>query len=358
MGGSKQTQATHQNTTTNQTQNSVANQTQNATQGQFANNQSNPWAPAAGVLQSGAGILQDYLKSPGANEVYSGARVAPMSADTTKALGMMGTSQGATDAMGFLKGVMNGGAGGMNPAVQQMQDAIRRQVQAATNANFSNAGMTGGTQHQGSFAKGMADGLAQPLFAAYENDMARKMGAANALPGIDQTRMGNQLGAGQIRDSYAQTLLDADRKKWEEQRAAPMRAWSEVAPYASQLGAAGSSSSSIGGGSQSSTGTNNTNSTMNGTSTKDGTTTNSRKPSMGSIIGGGLMAGLGLMTGNPMMALGGLGSGLGGGSNSSPLGSLFGGGGGGGASGAPWMLNGQQFAQNGTFDLNNLLRGR
>lgn len=45
-----------------------------------------------------------------------------------------------------------------NPQVQAQQDAIRRQVQATSNSNFSNAGTVGSTINQESFSKGLFDG--------------------------------------------------------------------------------------------------------------------------------------------------------------------------------------------------------
>lgn len=277
------------------------------------------YAPVKPVLDTGANIMQGYLNNPASTAVYGGPRVAAMSGDTTAGLDLMRQSTGANGAMDFYKQIMDTPAGGNNPAIQAMQDQIRRQVMATNAAQFSNAGMTGGTQHQGSLARGISDGMAQPLFASYENDMNRRMNAAGGYQDADQTRIGNTMGAGQIRDSYAQAKIDADRQAFEERRTAPLRAWNEVAPMANQMG-----------------------STF-GTQTGQSTQTQQQKQSPLSMIGGAAMAGAGLMTGMP-----GLGAAVGG---------LFGGGAQGGAS-APWQMPSVPYAQNGTFNLNNLYGGR
>ncbi len=268
------------------------------------------YAPVKPVIDQGASIMQGYLNNPNSNAVYDGQRVADLSSDTTAGLDMMRNSTGANGAMDFYKQIMDTPAGGNNPAIQAMQDQIRRQVQASNAAMFSSAGMTGGTQHQGSLARGLSDGLAQPLFASYENDMNRRMQAAGGYEGADQTRIGNQMGAGQVMDSYNQSKINADMNKFEEQRTAPMRAWNEVAPLASQIGSA--------------------------FGTQKGQQTSSTSQSPLATIAGGAMAGLGLASGIPQ------------------LGSLFGG----SQASAPWQMPSVPYAQNGTFNLNNLYGGR
>lgn len=280
----------------------------------------NAWGPVKGVLETGASKMQRYLDDPNSTAVYGGPRVAPLSAATKAATGMMEGSRGANDAYGFFKNVMNSQVGGNNPAVAQMQDAIRRQVMSNVASQFSNSGTVGGTANQEVLARGLADGLAQPLFAAYENDMGRKMQAGQMLPGIDQQRINNMLGSGQIQDSYNQSKINADMKKFEEERTAPMRAFSEIFPMATEMG------------------------TRFGTQTADSNSSSVSKnsPGLGQQIMGGLMMGAGALTGMPMGSLGGLGS-------------LFGGG---GAPSAPWAMPSAPYASNPTFNLNTLFGGR
>lgn len=235
------------------------------------------WSPVQGTLTKGADIMNDYISNPGSNAVYGGKRVAPLSADTTRAITMLRKSGGATDSADFMRGIMGSGAGGMNPQVAAMQDQIRRQVMSQVASQFSNAGTVGGTTNQEVLSRGLADGMAQPLFAAYENDMGRKMQAASALPGIDQQRITNAIGAGGILDSYNQSKINADRQAFDERRTAPLKAWSEVFPMAQSLG------------------------TQFGTQTQDQNSTNVQKSGGGigqQILGGLMMAG-GLATGMP-----------------------------------------------------------
>ena len=261
------------------------------------------WSPVQGALSKGADIMDGYLSNPGSNAVYSGPRVAPMSADTMGVVKMLRDSKGASDSANFMRGIMGGGAGGMNPQVAAMQDQIRRQVLSQVASQFSNAGTVGGTANQEVLSRGLADGMAQPLFAAYENDMGRKMQAASSLPGIDQQRITNAVGAGGIMDSYKQSKINADRQAFDERRTAPLKAWSDVFPMVQSLGA------------------------QFGTQTQDQTSTQTQKQGGGigqQILGGLMMAG-GMAAGMPGLGMSGAG--------------LFGGGGGGNVALAPWTYN-------------------
>jgi hypothetical protein len=227
--------------------------------------------------------MSDYLSNPNSTAVYQGPRVADLSADTQTGQQMLRDSTGANTSQDYLMDLLNSTENiADNPQVRAMQDAIRRQVQATTNATFSNAGTVGGTQNQNVLAKGLADGLAQPLFQAWQTDQANKLQAAGLLPTVGQQIINNQLGAGEITDSYNQSKINADMQKFEDERTAPIKAWSEVAPTAIQLGQAF------------------------GTTTGKSKTTQNQ--SLGSqILGGALTAG-GLMTGVPGVssAVGGL----------------------------------------------------
>lgn len=287
-----------------------------STTNQNTTSQLTPYAQVAPALQQGGSIMSNYLSNPESSAVYSGPRVADLSADTNAGLDLMRQSSGANDSMGFLKGILSTPAGSANPEVAAMQDAIRRQVLATNAGMFSKAGMTGGTQHQAVQSRGLADGLAQPLFAAYEADKGRQMQAAGLLPQVDQQRITNQLGAGNIIDSYNQSKINSDMQAFDERRTSPLRAWSEVAPMAMQMGA------------QFGTQTGN----VNGTTS----TTQSQSQSPLSMIGGGLLAGAGLLS-NPMISAGLFG-------NKSPA-------------SAPWQMPSTPYASNSAFNLNKLFGG-
>lgn len=231
-----------------------------------------PYGPATGAINTGLGQVTDYLNNPASNAVYQGPRVADLSGDTQTGQQMLRDSTGANASQDYLMGLLNNPANiADNPQVQALQDSIRRQVQAASNSTFSNAGTVGGTANQESLSKGLADGLSQPLFQAYESDQDRRLNAANQLPAVGQQIINNQLGAGQITDSHQQAVDDAAQQQFEDQRTAPIKAWSEVAPSLAQFG--------------STFGTTN----QNSTTTQD--------PSLGSQILGGVLAATGAATG-------------------------------------------------------------
>lgn len=244
---------------------------------QDSTNKLSAYAPVAPVLDRSAGIMNSYLNDPQSTAVYSGPRVASLSGDTQQGLSMLRNSSGANTSAGYLTNLLGTASGSNNPAIQQMQDAIQRQVMAANNATFSRSGTVGGTAHQESLAKGLADGLAQPLFNAYESDEARKLQAAGLLPTVSQQAINNQLGAGQILDSYSQNKINAEMQKFKEQQLAPLQGVNAVFPYASQLGS------------------------QFGTQTGRSTNTQSSSPGVGQQVLGGLMMGAGALSGNPML---------------------------------------------------------
>lgn len=288
----------------------MGGKTKTTTKSSQSNAAYEPYKP---VIDQGANISQSYLNNPNSTAVFEGPRIAEMSADTQAGIGQLRDSQGATTSRDFLTGLLGQGAGENNPAIAAMQDKLRRQVQAQVNAQFSSAGTVGGSQHQGTIAQGFADALAQPLFSAYENDSNRQLQAAGMLPGVDQGIINNRLGAGEIQDSYNQNRINSDREEFEDRRTAPIRAWNEVAPWASQIG------SQFG--------------TQNGTQTQT-----TKTPLSQQVLGGAL-------------ALGGLASGVGGlGAVGGMIGKM-------GTTASPWSWSRPQLASNSTFDLNKIYGG-
>jgi hypothetical protein len=204
-----------------------------------------PYAPVKPLLQSQTSAAQAYMKNPGSSAVYDGPRVAGMSDRTKTGLDNLFASDGARTSEDYLKSVVGGDyleAG--NPYVKQVQDAVRSSVMPSVNSAFSSAGMSGSTLHQGMLEKGLTEGMASPLFANYENERNRQMSAASSLPGVSQGIIGNQLGAGQIGEGYTQAQIDADMKKFEEQRTAALRPILETLPISTSIGNMGGTSSS------------------------------------------------------------------------------------------------------------------
>lgn len=262
---------------------------------QSSTQEQNPWAPTIEPLKQGTNILNAHLKDPNANQVYGGQRVAGLDQMTNQGLGMFGAGIG-NQSIDYLRDVVGGkylSAG--NPYVSQVQDAVRSSVTPSINATFSNSGLTGSSQHQGILARGLSEGIAQPLFANYENERNRQMQSAGGLASLEQQNAENMIRGGGLRQAQNQAELDAQRMQFEEERTKGLRGFQDVYPMLSQIAG------------------------MGGTSTTNSKSTQSQQPN-GLAIAGGLGAlGLGLATGGAGFgALGGLG-GLGG------LGSLFGG---------------------------------
>lgn len=234
-----------------------------------------PWGPSQTLLKNSANTLDDWMKSPQATSVYQGDRTIDPSPQTNRAVEFINNRGGTEAASGYLQQLID--SPGRNPAIDPLLDMIQRRVTAQTNANFSNRGTTGGTMHQSSLAQGLSDGLAQPLFSAYENDQQRRMQAASMLPGIEGQRYSQLAQAGQLSESYDRERLAADRQRFEEERLAPIRGATEVLPYATQIGQLGGSQA--------------------GTSK----TVSTEKKSVGEQIAGGAMMGLSLM--NPVSSV-------------------------------------------------------
>lgn len=70
-----------------------------------------------------------------------------------------------------------------NPYVQGVIDDVKANVMPSVNGTFSSAGLDGSTLHQGMLAKALTQGMAQPLFANYQNERGMQQNAAAALPG-------------------------------------------------------------------------------------------------------------------------------------------------------------------------------
>lgn len=115
--------------------------------------------------------------------------------------------------------------------------------------------------------------MAQPLFAAYENERNRMDAAAGNIGNADNMISNNYLTAGQVLDSHAQNVLNANKQAFEDQRLAPVRGILEAMPTISGIG------SSYG--------------------TQTGQSRSSSKVPIGQQIMGGAMIGASAMSGFP-----------------------------------------------------------
>lgn len=247
------------------------------------------WAPAEPYLQSGVQGLGDWMTGAGATS-YQGPRVADLSAQTQQGIDRMMASPGASTSANYYNDVLSGRwLDQGNPYMERLQDAVRASVMPSINNQFSGNGLFGSTAHQASLSQGLGRAMAEPLFAAYENERNRQQQAAGQLPGVDQIISGNYLQAGNIIDRHAQALLDAQQQQFEADRAAPVRGIMEAMPTLSGVGG------------------------QFGTQTQNSTQTTRSTPAVGQQIAGGALMGASLlaapMTGGASLA--GLGAGAG-----------------------------------------------
>lgn len=265
MGSKKQT------TTTNSTQ------------------QNQAWAPTQPYLQSGVSGIGDWMTGAGAQS-YQGPRVADLSDVTRQGVDRLTASTGANRASNYYNDVLGGKwLDQSNPYMERLQDAVRSSVMPNVNSMFSQNGLVGSTAHQGVMSRELGRAMAEPLFNAYENERSRMDGAAGALPGVDQIINGNYLQAGNILDSHAQNLVNAQQQQFEADRMAPIRGIMEGLPIINQIGS------------------------QYGTTNTNGKSTTSQSTPLGQqILGGAMMAGS--LLGAPMTggaSLGMLGQGMG-----------------------------------------------
>lgn len=128
-----------------------------------------PYAAAQPLINSQTQAATDYLSDPNA-------------------------TAGAKSAAGYYQNVVNGDyLTEGNPYTQAVIDNVTANVAPNVNGTFSAAGMDGSTLHQGMLAKALTQGMAQPLFANYQNERAMQQNAAAALPGAELA--GSSLGA-------------------------------------------------------------------------------------------------------------------------------------------------------------------
>jgi len=242
-----------------------------------------------------------------------------MNGMTAAGIGNMFGNMGGNASAGYLNDVVSGRyLSAENPYLQQLTNSIKSQVMPSINAQFSNAGMTGSTLHQGSLARGMSDALAAPLFSQYNAERALQQQAAGALPGITDQIAKNQIAAGQAAEGYQQKSLDAEMAAFNEAQQKKIAALQAGTGILGTIGGMGGTASNSGA------------TPSSGGGTTNGTTTNEQTPGLGQALLGGAMA------------LGGIASGMGGLGGLGGLGGMFGGMGNNlmyGNNGLPWAAN-------------------
>lgn len=235
-----------------------------------------PYGPAQQGIESAANGITNWLNNPSSAQPYTGPRVAQISDQTRAGLNEYGAATGARQARDFYSGIIGQSMGADNPYLQQLQRSITSSVLPSVNAQFSNAGLSGSTLHQGAVTQGLTNALAPTLFNAFEAERGRQLQAASALPGVDE-RIGQRgVEAGQIGEGYDQRNIDAGVAAFNEQKNAGLYPYATATPLLGTLGSLG------------------------GTSTSKGISTQSSNPGLGqTLLGAGL-------TGASLFARGGL----------------------------------------------------
>jgi hypothetical protein len=128
------------------------------------------------------------------------------------------------------------GAG--NPHAAAIGDAVRAQVQPGIDSMFASAGRYGSGAHAGQVSQGVANALAPQLFQNYQYERGLQENAAQLAPqfaAADYQDVNALLQAGQLRRTYAQSLIDADKARWDFEQNMPLQ---KLNAYASLVGGA------------------------------------------------------------------------------------------------------------------------
>lgn len=203
-----------------------------------------PYAPARAGLNTAAGQINSYLSNPLTSQVYEGPRVAGITGQTSQGIDRLGAAGGANASSDYLKRVLNGDyLNEGNPYQASVDEGIKASVLPSLNAQFSNAGMSGSTLHQGVIGKELTDAIGRQRYGQYNQERGYQNQAAQLLPGVDQQVAQQMIQAGQLREGYTQREYDAARQLFLERQQAPLQGVAAAMPYLNQIAGAGGTSS-------------------------------------------------------------------------------------------------------------------
>lgn len=279
---------------TTQTSNSNSNVATNNTTSGSATTSRDPYGAARGGIDAGLSGLTGWMNDPRSRETYSGPRVAGMNPLTRSGIAEYASAGGARQARDYLSNVVGGSFLNNNPYQSALDQSIIEATMPSLNAQFSQAGMSGSTLHQGQATRALTSALAAPRYQNYQNERGFQQNAAMALPGVDERIGQREIEAGQVAEGYDQRRYDADRQAFDERRMAGMQPYAAALPFLLEAGNA------FGSGTSTETGT------QSGTQVgqESSTTTQRQRTPLGQQIMGGLMMGGSLFSGLPMMGMG------------------------------------------------------
>ncbi len=202
-----------------------------------------PYEAARPLIDQGLADAQNLYNQGGFNiEPYGGQLVADYDpfrgqADAAAPGAVNAALGGAGQAHGLLSNQMN--ADWYNPALQGVADNVIADVMPAINSTFAGAGRTGGGLHQQHLAKGLASGLSNAYYDAFNNQQNRAMTAAGMLPGVNNAAFGALdylSGRGEDRQSYAQSQIAADALQHQQAQTGELNALQDYLSLSSGAG--------------------------------------------------------------------------------------------------------------------------
>lgn len=264
-----------------------------------------PWAPATPVLSDVLGKAKTYGNDPsmfapsvsgatsqGIQKMQDMGTTPMFQTPYWQTIAQQDQAAGRT-GNDTLTATANGSMLASNPYLDSVLKTSNQKIADQVNSAFSGAGRYGSNAHMYGLANAVAQNDQAARMNEYNTERGNQLNAAGILAGQGQqagaaagnvdaaTAQQNQylLNSGALQDQIAQATKQAplSATQWESGLGVPI--------------------AGLGG-------------------TQNSTSTTSTPANIGGMIGGGLMAGLGAMTGNPMMVasgLGGMGSGMGGG---------------------------------------------
>lgn len=210
-----------------------------------------PWSPTQDALKSGIGTAQDMYASGGFQvDPYSGQMIADY--DPFRAQADNLTPGIANANIGNANTAQATAAGMMDPNQhsaafgQTIQNTIA-DIMPGINGSFAKSGMTGSTLHQQNLASGLGQGIANVYDRSWNQSQDRALSAAGMMPGLNNaaTTAADWLrNSGVDRQSYDQSVINADILRDQQAQAAPMQALQDYMALMSGVGGQFSTSES------------------------------------------------------------------------------------------------------------------
>lgn len=187
-----------------------------------------PWSVQAPYLERGFQRAEDLYKQ-GAPGYYPGPTVAGFDPATIESQRMqeeraMAGSPLLREAQTGLQQTLSGEFLGENPYLKQMIGSAQDEAQKRLASTFGTSGRYGSGLHKIGLGEELADIEAGVLGRAYEAERGRQMQAAQMAPqmALADYYDPQQLAAvGVDRETQAQRIMDAERKKYEYEAMAP-----------------------------------------------------------------------------------------------------------------------------------------